>query len=83
MASITRSNVKGAPKRPNAILSCLKLPNRFMNPILSLSSSLIGMFQYAFSISNMVKYLLPAISERLLLISGMGYTGVIVTEFKP
>jgi hypothetical protein len=53
------------------------------NPVLSLSSSGIRIFQYAFSMTNNVKYLLIAISERLLLISGMGYTGVLVTEFIP
>jgi hypothetical protein len=30
---------------------------------LSLSSSLMGMYQYAFSVSSKVKYLLPAINK--------------------
>jgi hypothetical protein len=33
--------------------------------------------------SSRVKYLLQAMSERLHLISGMGYTGVIVIKFNP
>jgi hypothetical protein len=43
----------------------------------------MGMFQYAFSMSNRVKYFIPAMSEGLLLLSGMGKTGKEVAEFSP
>jgi hypothetical protein len=82
MASITRWNVEGAPDRPKAILISKTAKRSYKSGFIFISSRM-GMFQYAFSMSNNIKYLLSAMSERLLLMSGMGYTGVIVTEFNP
>jgi hypothetical protein len=76
MASITLEVVAGAPDNSNAIFSHLTARSCH-NPVLSLSS--VISIQYAFSMSNSVKYLFHAISDRLLLISGMGYTRVIAT----
>jgi len=46
MASITLENVE-VPATPYAMFSYIKLPKGVMKPVLSLSSSLMGMFQYS------------------------------------